>query len=153
VGGGGGGQRADSTRLFHEFTGRLYAMTSAARPTAGHHFLDHLRAGRRLLRVYTQNIDGLEEEAGLRLHALDGRPSNAASGRDSEGEVVQLHGDLRWLRCGLCHEKVRFALHRASYERGEPVACPACRAAAQERYVWGPPPSQSPASVFVRRRG
>ena len=110
--------------MFHEFTGKLYELTAKATPTAGHHFLSHLRDGRRLVRVYTQNIDGLEEEAGLRLHALDGGP---------EGEVVQLHGDLRWLRCGLCHAKFPIEPHQASYQRGEPVACPDCKRTAAER--------------------
>ena len=115
--------------MFHEFVGKLYELTAKATPTDGHRFLSHLRDGRRLVRVYTQNIDGLEEEAGLRMYALDG------TGAAAEGDVVQLHGDLRWLRCGLCHAKFPLAPHMASYKRGEPVPCPDCRRIAAERYV------------------
>jgi len=127
-------QRADSTAMFHEFTGKLYELTAKARPTPGHHLLYHLREGGRLLRVYTQNIDGLEEAAGLTMHALDGGATKASSGgAAAAGEVVQLHGDLRFLRCSVCQAKTPLSPHKASYKRGEPVPCSDCRRTAEER--------------------
>ena len=114
--------------MFHEFVGKMYELTARARPTPGHAFLNHLRESRRLLRVYTLNIDGLEELAGLKMHPLGVGTTGAA-----EGDVVQLHGDLRWLRCGLCHTRVLLAPHKTSYKRGTPVPCPECASVARRR--------------------
>lgn len=44
---------------------QLSQMSEAAQPTAFHRFLRVLDERRRLLRVYTQNIDALEEKSGL----------------------------------------------------------------------------------------
>ena len=84
--------------MFHEFVGKLYELTAKATPTDGHRFLSHLRDGRRLVRVYTQNIDGLEEEAGLRMYALDG------TGAAAEGDVVQQRNHQRQ---GRGHDRLR----------------------------------------------
>jgi NAD-dependent SIR2 family protein deacetylase len=51
-------------------------------PSVTHHFLKLLENKNKLLRVYTQNIDGLEFQAGL-----------------SEGKVVQCHGGFQNSHC------------------------------------------------------
>ena len=45
----------------------------------------------KLVRCYTQNIDGIEEREGL---AIGGK----------EAQVCQLHGDIHTLRCDYCNE-------------------------------------------------
>ncbi|EJF64612.1 DHS-like NAD/FAD-binding domain-containing protein [Dichomitus squalens LYAD-421 SS1] len=55
----------DTTSLFCQMIAQLSQLSDAAQPTAFHRFLRVLNDRRRLLRVYTQNIDALEEKSGL----------------------------------------------------------------------------------------
>ncbi|KAM5538504.1 hypothetical protein V8D89_007837 [Ganoderma adspersum] len=55
----------DTTSLFCQMIAQLSQLSEAAEPTAFHRFLRVLDDRRRLLRVYTQNIDALEEKSGL----------------------------------------------------------------------------------------
>ncbi|KAI1785008.1 DHS-like NAD/FAD-binding domain-containing protein [Ganoderma leucocontextum] len=55
----------DTTSLFCQMIAQLSQLSEAAKPTAFHRFLRVLDDRRRLLRVYTQNIDALEEKSGL----------------------------------------------------------------------------------------
>ncbi|TBU49809.1 DHS-like NAD/FAD-binding domain-containing protein [Dichomitus squalens] len=55
----------DTTSLFCQMIAQLSQLSDAAQPTAFHRFLRVLDDRRRLLRVYTQNIDALEEKSGL----------------------------------------------------------------------------------------
>lgn len=54
-----------NTALFYSMIASLHSMTLNAQPTLFHHFLKRLDEQGRLQRVYTQNIDALEERAGL----------------------------------------------------------------------------------------
>ncbi|KNE71104.1 hypothetical protein AMAG_15777 [Allomyces macrogynus ATCC 38327] len=54
-----------TTRLFYQFMAGLRDATRAANPTLTHRFLRSLDERGSLLRVYTQNIDGLESRAGI----------------------------------------------------------------------------------------
>jgi NAD-dependent SIR2 family protein deacetylase len=90
--------------------------------TPTHKFIRALRDSGRLVRCYTQNIDGLEAREGLCLDLKRGKGSRSRfmknvvnkprpegptiPGSETDGgcEVVQLHGDLEALRCGLCNE-------------------------------------------------
>lgn len=54
-----------STSLFYSMIAELKELADAAQPTFFHHMLKRLDKEGRLQRVYTQNIDGLEEKAGL----------------------------------------------------------------------------------------
>lgn len=63
-------------------------------PTATHKFLKQLHNSGKLLRVYSQNIDGLDcEPVGLRRNR----------------EVIQCHGDMRRIVCASCghDQKIR----------------------------------------------
>ena len=92
------------------------------RSTPTHRFIKTIRDKRKLVRCYTQNIDGLESREGLTVEMDRGkgnrgrftkqaleRPNTvtrAQPGGDLDGgcEVVQLHGDLQVLRCTLCQQ-------------------------------------------------
>lgn len=63
--------------------------------TSFHIFLDWLQIRKTLLRVYTQNIDGLELQAGLVKQELKNKSP-------SRGTCVQLHGTVHELRCNMC---------------------------------------------------
>ena len=58
-------QSEGKTSLFYQMIARLSQLSEVAEPTPFHRFLRVLDDRRLLLRVYTQNIDALEEKSGL----------------------------------------------------------------------------------------
>lgn len=58
-------QSQKTSVLFHAMISELKQLADVAQPTSFHHLLKRLDVEGRLLRVYTQNIDALEERAGL----------------------------------------------------------------------------------------
>jgi NAD-dependent SIR2 family protein deacetylase len=87
-------------------TGKL---TSTFKPAPAHAFLRLLADMGVLLRVFTQNIDGLEMDAGL--------------GRDL---VINAHGDMRGAHCDECGKQYTGKALRdilPQLKRGEPVEC------------------------------
>jgi NAD+-dependent protein deacetylase SIR2 len=72
----------------------LHTMTAAANPTAFHSFLDKISS--RIMRVYTQNIDSLENRFES-LSTMVPLPSKAPWPK-----TIQLHGDLNYAVCSKC---------------------------------------------------
>ena len=64
-----------SASTFYRFIASLRQQTEDAQPTITHRFLRTLRDGGRLMRCYTQNIDGLEARVGLSMNLLRGKGS------------------------------------------------------------------------------
>ena len=111
-----------STSVFYRFISSLRRTIheDVKRTTPTHRFIRLLRDRRKLVRCYTQNIDGLEARQGLCMDMERSKGNRArftkqsmekpkalgraAPGGDLDGgcEVVQLHGDLEVLRCTLC---------------------------------------------------
>ncbi|KAL8825045.1 MAG: hypothetical protein Q9191_004655 [Dirinaria sp. TL-2023a] len=112
-----------STSVFYTFIASLRKKIreEVKQTSPTHRFIRTLRDGRRLVRCYTQNIDGLENREGLctdfergngvrsrfrkKALALPSKLlSQKATGGTQDGgcEVVQLHGDLETLRCTFC---------------------------------------------------
>ena len=54
-----------STSVFYTFISQLKRSIDVASPSPTHRFIKTLDSKKKLLRSYTQNIDGLEERAGL----------------------------------------------------------------------------------------
>ncbi|BFZ64443.1 NAD-dependent deacetylase hst3 [Saitoella coloradoensis] len=81
--------KPETTSTFYTFTSNLRRAILDATPTPTHRFIRTLKDKSKLLRCYTQNIDGLETREGL----VDGE------------DVVQLHGDIHSLVCTLCQQK------------------------------------------------
>ncbi|KAI8460471.1 DHS-like NAD/FAD-binding domain-containing protein [Phakopsora pachyrhizi] len=73
----------DTLSLHFGMLAELHKMCGAAQPTAFHQFLKRLDDDGKLSRVYTQNIDGLEEKAGLSygVPGSDDSSSTLASSR------------------------------------------------------------------------
>jgi NAD-dependent SIR2 family protein deacetylase len=100
--------------------------------TKSHEFIKTLEDKGKLLRCYTQNIDGLEPRLGMcaELDNAETPPRGKGKERAPEKEdvrVVQLHGDLDRVVCTLCRAMFDFnESHRATFHGGEPPACPAC---------------------------
>ncbi|KAF3107553.1 hypothetical protein TWF102_006936 [Orbilia oligospora] len=110
--------------------------------TPTHKFIKTLSETGRLLRCYTQNIDGLEALDGLCMDISRGAGKRGKGkekvGREAGCEVVQLHGDLELLRCTQCAK-----LHNYDEERvetllgGEAPECPDCSRKADDRLAAG----------------
>ncbi|GAA5962908.1 hypothetical protein JCM21900_004446 [Sporobolomyces salmonicolor] len=129
------------------FKSALDSITSDP-PTATHGFLNILKKRGQLRRVYTQNIDGLEEKAGLRAVQIEG--VRITSGRQDEpttttgkgkgkekveGDFVQLHGSIHRVRCTACDyvavwtdkpEEGRVEGIAKVFARGQVAECPRC---------------------------
>ena len=120
--------------------------------TSTHRFIKTLRDTRKLVRCYTQNIDGLEAREGLNTDmshgkgnrsrftkkSMDGQrlPARTQPGADLDGgcEVVQLHGDLAFLRCTLCQQTSEWEdRHSTRLFAGKAPICQLCAAANQDR--------------------
>lgn len=117
-----------STSTFYSFIASLRKKIrdEVEQVAAAHHFIKTLRDCRRLVRCYTQNIDGLETRVGLCADLNRGKGSrgrfarksmelprsraNSLPGGVADGgcEIVQLHGDLRSMRCELCRTICEF---------------------------------------------
>lgn len=126
---------ATSTAVFYTFISKLKQSVDGVSPSPTHHFLKTLDTKGKLLRSYTQNIDGLEERVGLVGSASEqARNSAAASGAKGRSKMnlrdvknVQLHGDIRRVRCTLCSADYPFAdEHMSQFLEGNAPDCPDC---------------------------
>jgi len=85
----------------------LYA---GAAPGRGHHFLAGLVATGKAPAIITQNIDGLQQAAGV-----------------PEERVIELHGNGTYAACLDCAERQDLTAIRPAFEAsGQPPACPRC---------------------------
>lgn len=113
-----------SSALFYTFMAELKTQIDSARPAPVHDFLATLDAKGKLLRSYTQNIDGLEERAGLGTGECS--PIGGGAPRPKN---VQLHGDIHRVRCTLCSASFPCAQdHIEQFRTGTPPDCPECTA-------------------------
>ncbi|KAG8526556.1 uncharacterized protein KY384_008757 [Bacidia gigantensis] len=137
-----------STSEFYRFISSLRQSIhkEASSTTAAHRFIRTLRDRQKLVRCYTQNIDGLEEQMDLSTDLERGqgyryrfskkvlqKPRSFASSapggeRDGGCEVVQLHGDLGSLRCTLCQKVIEWdsKRHSSALLKGKAPRCPSC---------------------------
>ena len=144
-----------STSVFYSFIASLRRtiQEDIKKSTPTHRFIRSLRDKRKLVRCYTQNIDGLEAREGLCTDMERGKGNRARftkqamkRPRTPEGqlpqgdldggcEVVQLHGDLDMLRCTLCQQTCRWDEHGRA-ERllsGKAPTCHTCIATDMDR--------------------
>ncbi|CCH63076.1 hypothetical protein TBLA_0J00780 [Henningerozyma blattae CBS 6284] len=86
-----------------------------AKPTQTHYFIKHLQDRNKLMRCYTQNIDGLEEMSGLIKKANEHEP------------VIQLHGDINNLQCIKCFQEFEWTrYYLRMFSEGKLPNCPNC---------------------------
>ncbi|KAK4190529.1 DHS-like NAD/FAD-binding domain-containing protein [Podospora australis] len=114
-----------STTSFHNMVRELAQMTVQAKPTAFHHMLASIASEGRLLRLYTQNIDGLDTQM---------QPLATNTPLNSKGPwptTIQLHGGLEKMVCTKCNHLEPF---KASlFEGPEPPLCEKCKEQDQVR--------------------
>ncbi|KAI9637259.1 DHS-like NAD/FAD-binding domain-containing protein, partial [Dioszegia hungarica] len=135
----------------HKLLNSLYDLSDEASPTPYHSFLSSLDRSGQLLRCYTQNIDGLEEKAGLEVGlprpldrssykrkrtpargvlprnlSLPSTPQSQSLSSSSTPypRVIPLHGLLATVKCTFCPYTAPFSqvYPLPSYH----LSCPAC---------------------------
>ena len=149
-------QNAESTTVFYRFIASMrQKIHDEVRATSSvHKFVRVLRDGGRLMRCYTQNIDGLEAREGLvtdlrrgkgnkrrfmKKHYEVPRPAHTEN-TDFDGgcEVVQLHGDLDKLRCTMCSTQYEWREDETEiYLEGAAPSCPKCKEKSLVRQATG----------------
>ncbi|KAL0071748.1 NAD-dependent deacetylase hst3 [Marasmius tenuissimus] len=119
-----------STALFYTFISKLKRSVDHATPTPTHHFIKTLDSKKKLLRSYTQNIDGLEDRAGLTTPPTEAdSTATKAKGKKSLKQLrnVQLHGDIHRVRCQSCSADFPCTEeHLVIFEQGLCPDCPEC---------------------------
>jgi NAD+-dependent protein deacetylase SIR2 len=110
----------ESTALLNKTMCDLYHQIEAANPTQFHLVIAALAEESRLQRLYTQNIDGLDTQLPL-LKTLIPLPKE-----ESRPITIQLHGDLRTIRCQMypCTHLSRF--DPALFATGSLPSCAKC---------------------------
>lgn len=108
----------DTTSTFHHMVRQMSAMTKIAKPTPFHDLLARLAHEGRLLRLYTQNIDGLDTSL---------EPLKTQIPLPKKGpwpKCIQLHGGLDKMQCSKCGELADF--DAAKFDGPVPPACSSC---------------------------
>lgn len=144
---------------------QLWGLSQAAEPTSFHNVLRGLDDRGKLLRVYTQNIDAIEEKCGLSFGVPEfedkrgkSRPKTCnaatepiclikeASLADASklpypsGEpprCIPLHGTLKTLHCQICNHSYALEDHLPSLTAGLPPQCPDCTSMEETRQLIG----------------
>ncbi|KAF9076818.1 DHS-like NAD/FAD-binding domain-containing protein [Rhodocollybia butyracea] len=118
-----------STAVFYTFISQLKQTIDQAIPTPTHDFIKILEDRGKLLRSYTQNIDGLEERVGL-----VGNAGSSSKGKTKgkgpalkQCRNVQLHGDIHRVRCQACSAEFPCTeAHLELFSKGVSPDCPEC---------------------------
>jgi NAD+-dependent protein deacetylase SIR2 len=104
----------DTTSIFYTFIASLRQSILSATATPTHKFIRTMHERGKLVRCYTQNIDGIETREGL---AIGGK----------EAQVCQLHGDIHTLRCDYCNAIKQYTVEwMEMLLEGEAPDCPDC---------------------------
>lgn len=106
------------TSSFHDMVRSLSGMASSAQPTLFHHFLARLAKEGRLMRLYTQNVDGIETS----LPPLATEVPLPV--KQPFPLTIQLHGGLEKMVCQKCRNTSDF--QPEIFEGPDPPLCPAC---------------------------
>lgn len=107
-----------STSTFHDMVRTLSQHTKSAEPTAFHHLLATLAQEGRLMRLYTQNVDGIDTS----LPPLSTQVPLPKKG--PWPKTVQVHGGLDYMVCSKCHALAPFDAKQ--FNGPKPPPCPSC---------------------------
>ena len=111
-------QTDSSTSSFHDMVRTLSGMVSKAKPTEFHEMLATLANEGRLLRLYTQNVDGIDTSL---------PPLATSVPLDRKGpwpKTIQLHGSLEKMVCSKCNTLSTFDPEK--FNGPLPSSCPDC---------------------------
>jgi NAD-dependent histone deacetylase SIR2 len=107
-----------ATSTFHDMVRTLSQHAKAAEPTAFHHLLATLAQEGRLMRLYTQNVDGIDTS----LPPLSTQVPLPKKG--PWPKTVQVHGGLDYMVCSKCHAVSDFDAEQ--FNGPSPPPCPRC---------------------------
>ncbi|KFY27598.1 hypothetical protein V493_03405, partial [Pseudogymnoascus sp. VKM F-4281 (FW-2241)] len=107
-----------STASFHDMVREMSHMTRQANPTMFHHMIATIAEEGRLMRLYTQNVDGIDTS----LEPL--RTNIPLNSRGPWPKTIQLHGGLEKMVCTKCRALSDF--DGSLFEGSEPPSCKAC---------------------------
>lgn len=130
-------------QIFCTFMESLYTSSLGAKPTETHKFIKHLKDKNKLLRCYTQNIDGIESKINLNtgIKSSDFCLENLASKFNKSWknlDVVQLHGDLNQLTCTQCFATFDWTkMYQDMLSNGDNPECSKCYEKYQQRMYSG----------------
>ncbi|KAF7307102.1 HST3 protein [Mycena indigotica] len=126
-----------STAVFHTFIAQLKQSIDAAEPGPTHHFIQTLDGKKKLLRSYTQNIDGFEARVGLLgsgSHEAKSEGKGKSKLRTKDVKNVQLHGDIHRVRCRSCSAEYPCSREYLDiFLQGDAPDCPECLGRAKAR--------------------
>ncbi|KFY20264.1 hypothetical protein V491_03861, partial [Pseudogymnoascus sp. VKM F-3775] len=106
------------TASFHDMVREMSHMTRQATPTMFHHMIATIAEEGRLMRLYTQNVDGIDTS----LEPL--RTNIPLNSRGPWPKTIQLHGGLEKMVCTKCRALSDF--DGSLFEGSEPPSCKAC---------------------------
>ncbi|KAI9670642.1 MAG: hypothetical protein M1831_005862 [Alyxoria varia] len=110
---------AASTTTFHEMVKKMSEITKTKKPTPFHDMIARLAHEGRLLRLYSQNVDGLETS----LTPLETKIPLPIKG--PWPKTIQLHGGLEKMCCTKCNELPDF--DPIIFNGPIPPSCEACK--------------------------
>ena len=133
---------------------KLSELSVSAEPTPFHSLLRTLDQRGQLLRMYTQNIDALEEKAGLsfgvpsyldkprnkRPRLDDGASADISPSKYELPKCVPLHGTLQHMHCTRCSYSEPIAPHIETLHNGAAPLCPSCTSIEETRGLVGKRP-------------
>jgi NAD-dependent SIR2 family protein deacetylase len=149
---------------------QLSDLSQTAEPTSFHHVLRALDDRGRLLRVYTQNIDAIEQKCGLSFGVpeFEGKRSKSRSkGKPKTADVptnatadaqpvastsrlpsppvetprcIPLHGTLQSMHCQICNHSFPLSDYMPALIAGQPPHCPECTSLEETRQLVGKRP-------------
>ncbi|KAI9815892.1 MAG: hypothetical protein M1832_005202 [Thelocarpon impressellum] len=108
----------ESTSSFHDMVRSLSHLVSATKPTEFHHLLATLAQEGRLLRLYSQNVDGIDTSLPPLVTKV---PLNS---KGPWPRTIQLHGGLGKMVCQKCHHLSDF--EAALFDGPHPPSCREC---------------------------
>jgi NAD-dependent histone deacetylase SIR2 len=111
---------ADSTSSFHQMVRELSELSDSKTPTLFHNMLSKLADEDRLLRLYTQNVDGLE----MKTKSL--QTTVPLNRKGPWPKTIQLHGGLQKMVCTKCNDMLD--LDADLFDGPTPPFCEQCRA-------------------------
>ncbi|KAG6817351.1 hypothetical protein H0H87_009950 [Tephrocybe sp. NHM501043] len=153
----------NTTALFCQMIAQLWGLSRDAEPTAFHNVLRALDDRGKLLRVYTQNIDAIEEKCGLSFGVPEfeekrckGRSKTTTTAADclikepspsdtsklpsppaDAPRCIPLHGTLQSMHCQICNYSYPLEEHLPSLTSGQPPQCPECISMEETRQLIG----------------
>lgn len=107
-----------TTSYFHTMVRDLSQLVKNAKPTPFHHLLASLSREGRLLRLYTQNVDGLETSMEPLSTVVPLQPKGPWP------RTIQLHGGLEKMVCSKCNEISQF--DASLFEGPQAPLCKGC---------------------------